>query len=216
MKGLLIKDYYLLLQQKTFFFLIICMVISCGIAGENSTFAISFIMFVFSLLSCNTISYDEYNHGYTFLFTLPVTKKLYVKEKYILSILTCFIGWITACLMALLTMFVQNTLSGFPEALSFSLFLLPALFLLQCIDIPIQLKFGSENGRNIRFLLTGGIILAVILLAKLPVFSSITTLHLSQLTVSPVLCTGIIILLVLLSITISYTLSSHIMDKKEF
>ena len=35
MKGLLIKDYYLLLQQKTFYFLMICMVISCDIAVKT-------------------------------------------------------------------------------------------------------------------------------------------------------------------------------------
>lgn len=216
MKGLLIKDYYLLLQQKTFYFLMICMVISCGIAGENTAFAISFIMFVFSLLSCNTISYDEYNQGYTFLFTLPVTKQVYVKEKYVLSILTSIIGWVVGCLLALVTMFIQNTLQSFTAVLSFSILLLPALLLLQCINIPIQLKFGSENGRNIRFLLTGGIILAVILLSKLPGFSTINILDFSSLTAPPVLYAGIIILFVLLSLAISYTISSHIMNNKEF
>lgn len=214
MKGLLVKDYYLLLQQKTFFFLLVCMVISFWISTENIPFAFSFIMFTFSLLSCNTISYDEYNHGYTFLFTLPLTRKLYVKEKYLLSILTCIVGWLIGCVMVLLIMFIGNTVQQFSSILSFSIFLFPALLLLQCINIPIQLKFGSENGSNIRFLLTGAIFLAVILLSKLPLFNSLNTIDLSQMEALPLL--PAIIGFIIICLTLSYTCSCHIMMKKEF
>lgn len=216
MKGLLIKDYYLLLQQKTFSFLVICMVISFGISSGNITFALSFIMFVFSLLACNTISYDDYNHGYTFLFTLPVTRKTYVKEKYVLSILTCLAGWLIGCGMALVTMSMRNTVQHFPEILSFSLFLLPVFLLFQCIDIPVQLKFGSENGRNIRFLISGGIVLVILFLSKLPVFHSLNTIDFSQITVSPVLFISFAIIFSIVCLILSYACSRHIMMKKEF
>ena len=44
-------------------------------------------------ISGNTISYDENGHGYTYLFSLPVNKKIYVREKYILSFIMTVCGW---------------------------------------------------------------------------------------------------------------------------
>ena len=138
MKGLLIKDYYLLLQQKTLFFIIVCFAICLGISGDNAVFAMSFIMFIFSLLAGSTISYDEYNHGYTFLFTLPVTRKTYVREKYILSMMTCLCGWIMGCMTILLSSLLYGTIDNTGNILSLSGYLLPVLLLLQCINLPIQ------------------------------------------------------------------------------
>ena len=51
----------------------------------GADFIAVYIPSVMAVYSGNTISYDENGHGYTYLFSLPVNKKIYVREKYILS-----------------------------------------------------------------------------------------------------------------------------------
>ena len=215
MKGLLIKDYYLLLQQKTLFFIIVCFAICLGISGDNAVFAMSFIMFIFSLLAGSTISYDEYNHGYTFLFTLPVTRKTYVREKYILSMMTCLCGWIMGCMTILLSSLLYGTIDNTGNILSLSGYLLPVLLLLQCINLPIQLKFGAEKGRIVLFLLIGGVILSATLLLKLPVFYSNVLTILNMVLALPIFPL-LVVFFLLIATSLSYIYSFHIMQNREF
>lgn len=82
MTGLLIKDFRLLKVQKNFFTLIVFILLGMILFSENNFFAISFATFIFSLFSTSTVSYDEFDNGNPFLFSLPVTRKGYVLEKY--------------------------------------------------------------------------------------------------------------------------------------
>ena len=79
MKGLLIKDLLLLKNQKRTLPLLIC----CGVimAGTSQAMiAIIYLTILCSIVCAGTIGYDEFDHGFTFLFTLPVTRKEYVRE----------------------------------------------------------------------------------------------------------------------------------------
>ena len=84
MKGLLIKDFKLLKVQKNFFLLILCIAIGMEIFtnSTSSSFIIGFLSFVATLFTLSSISYDEFDNGNAFLFSLPITRKSYVTEKY--------------------------------------------------------------------------------------------------------------------------------------
>ena len=86
-RGLLEKDFRLFLRQGGNLFLVLAVVaiffILTGKMGAD--FIAVYIPSVMAVYSGNTISYDENDHGYTYLFSLPVNKKIYVREKYILS-----------------------------------------------------------------------------------------------------------------------------------
>jgi len=47
---------------------------------ETATFIAIYIPSVIAVYAGNTISYDENNHGYMYLFSLPVNRKVYVRE----------------------------------------------------------------------------------------------------------------------------------------
>ena len=40
---------------------------------EDVSFPLGFLTFALSLFTLSTISYDEFDNGYAFLFTLPIT-----------------------------------------------------------------------------------------------------------------------------------------------
>ena len=69
-----------------------------GIIGgiNDISFATGYILMVLAILSLSTISYDEANHGLNTLFTLPISKSDYVKEK-IFVFFDYYRDWFCAC-----------------------------------------------------------------------------------------------------------------------
>ena len=88
MKGLLIKDFKLLKGQKNFFMAITAISIIMIIVSPGTSFPIGFLGFVGALFSLSSISYDEFDNGNAFLFSLPITRKDYVLEKYIFGLIS--------------------------------------------------------------------------------------------------------------------------------
>ena len=101
-RGLLEKDFRLFFRQGGNLFLVLAVVaiffILTGKMGAD--FIAVYIPSVMAVYSGNTISYDENGHGYTYLFSLPVNKKIYVREKYILSFIMTVCGWCIGAICA--------------------------------------------------------------------------------------------------------------------
>lgn len=146
MKGLLIKDFRLMKGQKNFFFVIV--VISVGMAAfsEDLSFMMSFLPFVLSLFTLSTISYDEFDNGNAFLFTLPVSRAGYTIEKYCLALLLGGGAWVLSVLLAMGVVILRETAS-LSETVMMAVMMLPPLIVIQAVMIPFQLKFGGEKGR---------------------------------------------------------------------
>lgn len=146
MKGLLIKDFRLMKGQKNFFFVIV--VISVGMAAfsEDLSFMMSFLPFVLSLFTLSTISYDEFDNGNAFLFTLPVSRAGYTIEKYCLALLLGGGAWVLSVLLAMGAVILCETAS-LSETVMMAVMMLPPLIVIQAVMIPFQLKFGGEKGR---------------------------------------------------------------------
>ncbi len=58
------------------------------IVSPGTSFPIGFLGFVGALFSLSSISYDEFDNGNAFLFSLPITRKDYVLEKYIFGLIS--------------------------------------------------------------------------------------------------------------------------------
>ena len=87
MKGLLIKDLRLMLQQKRFFLILFFIAIVLNFNSDGGTFVVAYLTFLCSSFVLSTITYDEYENGYLFLMTLPVSKKTFATEKYVFGLL---------------------------------------------------------------------------------------------------------------------------------
>ena len=146
MKGLLVKDFLLMRKSK---YVILFMLFIGIIGGINDiSFATGYILMVLAILSLSTISYDEANHGLNTLFTLPISKSDYVKEKYLFSLIITGIGFV---LVTILGCFRK---SGFME----TLVILSTALLLLALSLPFQLKEGNEKGRIVLFAVVFGCI----------------------------------------------------------
>lgn len=82
MTGLLIKDLKLLKVQRNFFLMFVAIAVWMQTFMDGVSFIIGYMTFCGSMAVLNTISYDEYDNGNAFLFSLPISRKGYVLEKY--------------------------------------------------------------------------------------------------------------------------------------
>ena len=77
MAGLLEKDVRLIMQRKQILLLFVVIAVVLGFS-QDGTFILGYLSFCASIVMVSTISYDELDHGYEFLMTLPITAKIYV------------------------------------------------------------------------------------------------------------------------------------------
>ena len=146
MKGLLVKDIYMLLQQKNFLMMILLLSVLLNFSMDN-TFAVGYLTFVGSFFIISSISYDEYENGFSFLFTLPIRRDTYVRSKYIFAILACLLFWLMGCLITLAYCLVKNQFGRMQGGMMEACIYLPLILIFLAVMLPILFKFGSEKGR---------------------------------------------------------------------
>ena len=215
MKGLLVKDFKLMMLQKNFLLLILAIVIGMMIFTDDVVFPLGFLSFVASLFTVSTISYDDFDNGNAFLFTLPITRNNYVIEKYFLGLLVGGIAWILATVLGTV---LKDTLPV-AELVQSALIILPILIVVQAIMLPFQLKFGGDKGRIAMIGAFG--VLAVISIVIVKGAEAIFNVDLVSLvdnlrTISMGVLITIIIIIALLMLLVSMKISLSIMNKKEF
>lgn len=201
MKGLWIKDLQYVYLQKYYFIMIVLLSIG-SFWSADPDFILTFFPAILSFFTQSSISYDELDHGYTFLFTLPISRKDYVIEKYRFMLVFLWGGCLLIDLLMILLGKVPNTTDTYGHMIMIAC----AMVLVQSILIPIRLKFGMEKSRIVMFLVFGGFFLLIAKLTK--VFAS---MHLSN-----TLWLGIFLFLSVIGYGISRCLSIRIMNKKEF
>ena len=218
MKGLLVKDFRLMKGQKNFLVLLFIMIAFVFISGMDASFFMGYLPFLLMIAAMSTITYDEFDRGYSFLFTLPVSRRGYVKEKYVFGLLFCGGIWILSVLISLIYVWITKEIP-IDDALMVNYAVSIILVLVfMGISIPVQLKYGNEKGRlAVVAIGVGGfaVIVGGIQLGK--VFDIEMTAALQRVekmgagTVSVIGCIVSVILIV-----ISYKISVRIMEKKEF
>ncbi len=217
MKGLLIKDFKLMKTQKNYFLLILAITVGMSAFSEDVSFTMGFLTFVVSLFTISTISYDEFDNGNAFLFSLPITRTSYTLEKYALGLILGGGALVVSTLLILLTNASRN-IRPVPEILLTALLILPVVLLIQAVMIPFQLKFGGERGRLAIIGVFGLLLVLGVVGVKIAdalhidIFGILEQLPAPGMGMLLALLFGAALILLLLSVRISL----GIMGKKEF
>lgn len=219
-RGLLEKDFRLFFRQGSSLFLALAFValffILTGKTGV--TFIAIYIPSVMAVYSGNTISYDENEHGYTYLFSLPVNKKIYVREKYIFSFIMTVCGWGMGVICAGIMVLIKPGEFFDLEMLAMELITIFVFQAIAGIVIAIRLRFEGEKGR---FVLP---IAILIIFASCYIIGSFVGANLGlkesiSYMIGEIGDFEIAIALIVLSLIVwfaSYKYSMRVMKKKEF
>lgn len=219
MKGLLIKDFKLMLNQKNFFILIVLILgATACFLDFDYYFLIGYFMFICSLFTISTISYDEFDNGNAFLFTLPFSRSRYVEEKYCFGILAGTCSWFLSFVITTIIQMINSNNFIFSDWMLSTLVMLPIMLVMLAILIPFQLKYGSENGRIAIIIFLGGGFVVCYLLANLLAQSQINFNALISFinNVDPLIILLIIFAICLAILFVSMKISKRIVLKKEF
>ena len=164
MRGLLIKDIMLTLSNRRLLVSVLVFGIMLIVLGNMDTFIVGYITLIFTMQVLTSISYDDFDKSNMFLFTLPISRRQYVMEKYVFGLLSTMIGW---CLSVAVIEIKHVIIPATPEdvatrIVSYVSLLIVAL-LMAGFGIPIRLRFGNDNGRMVVMTIVVACIVAVFL-----------------------------------------------------
>ena len=167
MKGLLIKDLKLMKNQGWFFIMIVLISIGCAASMRSPFFAMGYATSLISVFSVSTIGYDEYDNGMLYLFTLPISRKLYVKEKYVYAILVTVVALIAAIGISAGVAFAMHLNYPIEEWLgiiSSSVFIVSLII---SIILPVRMKFDTEKNKMAILIAIGVVALVAVGIIKI-------------------------------------------------
>lgn len=146
MKGLFVKDLKLLKNQKSFILIFAAVIIIYLFTDITAMAAIGYATFVGTMFVMSTISYDEYDNGNAFLFTLPFSRKSYVVEKYLFALVTGGVSWLVSTVLSAICDAARDLTAVTSDYIFASLLIAAAFFIIISIILPVQLKFGGNRG----------------------------------------------------------------------
>ena len=153
MKGLLLKDFYMMKKYCRAYFLITVVFIAVSFFAEENLFVIFYPCLLCGMIPVNLLAYDERSHWMQFSGTLPYTKAQIVSGKYLIGLLTQVVvlmvtGFAQGIRMAIAGSFVLQDLTVL-------LLLMFCVASTSAITLPFVFKLGVEKGRIAYYLMIG-------------------------------------------------------------
>ena len=215
MKGLLVKDLRLLLSQSRFYMILLIVLFVAG-TSTDATFVSGYISIIFAMFAISTISYDEYDNGNAFLFTLPFSRKEYVMSKYVFGTLLCLFGSLLGTtLMIIHQVFIVKNLD-LELIVSNQVGTMVSSFLILSIMMPLQFKFGSEKSRVALIAVIGTIFFVITVGVTVFKKLNLDLSFLSFIWNNDYILLAILGVIVIFLIYFSIKMSMKIVEKKEF
>ena len=217
MKALFIQDIRYMLTQKSFLVLIALVGIVLALTqNDNYIFVIGYLGFMGMITGMMSVTMDDQSNGLTFLFSLPIDRRVYVREKYIFIVLMGVSFSIFATALCLLFRMFAEYKAPLDEILATSLGTLFVMLLFVCFMLPLQLKFGAERARLASFIAIGLFFAAVIVAGLVVNFADALPFIQAFLSLGPVALTGIAVAFLIVCLRISYGVSLRIILRREF
>lgn len=211
MKGLILKDLYVLKSLGKQFGLAFCFLFLWSIMMKSFSFLIIYCVIMCGSIVMSTMSYDESVSFNRFVLTAPVNIKMLVWAKYVLILLLLLATLVVGALLNIFHLF------GAEQAFEWGgITVAAAIFMVtNAISLPFMFKFGVEKARYVYILcmlLVGGIMVGTEYLAQK---SGISFLQLEE-RLSEGGINIIFIVIVAASMVISYFASVKVASKKEW
>ena len=154
MKGLLLKDWYMMKKYCKYYLFCTAAFIILSLISEGNMFFVFYPCMLCGMIPVNLIGYDERSRWMQYSGTMPYTKAQIVSGKYIIGLLTqltimLVIGAAQAVKMIIADDFVPGELAVL------MLLLLIVSTLSSSICLPFIFKLGVEKGRTAYYVMIG-------------------------------------------------------------
>ena len=165
MKGLLRKDLYMAWAYGRMLLLISALFLgmSAVMPSEENFFFVIYPVLLGGVLPVTLLSYDERFGWNRYCDALPVSRKLVVDERYLMSLL-CFLALFALTLAVQAAVLLPKGRAGELVQLAG---LLPCFGLIApAVMLPVTLRFGVEKGRLVYYFFIGLLVAAGLVFSK--------------------------------------------------
>ena len=146
MKGILLKDWYVIWKQGKFMFLLALLYLFMTAMGSNTFFG-GFAVLFLSMLPITVMGLDERSKWDRFAVALPVSRKQLVVEKYLCSLIGLGTGAALYLIFAVAGAVFTHRAVNLAVLLVALSPMLSAGLLFSAVSFPVILKAGVEKGR---------------------------------------------------------------------
>lgn len=159
MSGLLLKDFYTIGHNAKQMMLILLIWAFCFLPGRDGSTYIIICGSLCGMMTATTFTFDDHCHWEKYAMILPISKKTYVLEKYVLHIIFSLLGIAVSTVVSVVANRVRGVAFEDPVWLV-GLVGFGVSMAVGCVFLPLLLQYGSEKARII---LLGTVIFPVIL-----------------------------------------------------
>jgi len=154
MKGLLLKDWYMMKQYCRAYLLIAIVFIAVSLVNDENMFFVFYPCLLCGMIPVNLLGYDERSRWMQYSATLPYAKEQIVSAKYMIGLfaqlaIIAATGIVQGIKMGIRDQFVLN------DYLVLMLLLLIVATLTSSISLPFIFKLGVEKGRIAYYVMIG-------------------------------------------------------------
>lgn len=160
MKGLLLKEWFVIWKQGKFMILLALIYGVMAVMGSGYFFAGFSVVFL-SMLPITVMGLDERSKWDYYAITMPYSRKDIVLSKYIFSIICSFTAMIIYIIATIIKWIIGKEPADFGSLITQTISMLSLGLFFSTVNLPIIFKFGVDKGRMwfilITVLLIGGI-----------------------------------------------------------
>lgn len=160
MKGLLLKDFYMMKKYCRAYLLVAVVLIVTSLFAEENLFMTFYPCVLCGMIPVNLLAYDERSHWMAFSGTLPYTKAQIVSGKYLIGLLTQLALLLAIGLVHGIHMAMDDSFALQDYAV-LMLLMLCVSTIASSVTLPFTFKLGVEKGR-IAYYVTMGLVMAAI------------------------------------------------------
>ncbi len=159
MKGLILKDFYMIKKYLKFYLLMVITFSIAYAAGTDSTFFLIYPTVLSGVLINTLLSYDESFGFMQYADSFPISRKTFVHAKYALALIIICVMFVINAVSVSLNRIV-NGIFDLQELMSTLSLLVMTNVLGFAVMVPLTFRYGNEKGRLV-FIVTIGLLSAI-------------------------------------------------------
>ncbi len=154
MKGLLLKDWYMMKKYCRSYLFIAVVFIAVSLVSSDNMFFVFYPCLLCGMIPVNLLAYDERSRWMQYSGTLPYTKTQIVSAKYLIGLL----AQITMLVVTGIAQSAKMIMAGnfvLGDFVVLMLLMLIVSTFTSSISLPFIFKFGVEKGRTAYYIMIG-------------------------------------------------------------
>ena len=178
MRGLLLKDFYMMKRYCRSYLLIAIVFSVISLVGKDNMFFVFYPCLLCGMIPVSLLSYDERSRWLQYSESLPYTKEQIVSCKYLIGLLVQVVMLIVTAILQAVKMNMTGTFD-WKDFIVLMLLVMVMAAITSSISLPFMFKLGVEKGRAAYYVMVGVVCVGSIIFSNLFLSEGGTEIELS-------------------------------------